>query len=241
MNKEFNVENLELIYDELAAQYMLLYMQTTTLLNEYFKDRNIEPAFPINYSDLAKWLGIGVAYKDLNYFRSRKQSQRFGEVKKNENGQYCITVDSTATRLEQRYAICYGIASYICNFQKNTHFYEQTKIPNSKESLLISIVTAFLIIPPDLFFEEVDNYMKSSKTNSVENDEMFLRVSPLIQMPYLKVICSFEHVKVLSCYLVYEKERIKEILQKSIDDEVLFKKVDDILNQECLVPKAFYI
>ena len=100
MKLKFNAEKLDHACDELAIQYLLLYIHTSNLLDSYFNENKIEPSFPIDYERFAKWLGIDITYADLNYFRSSLHSKRLIKIDKNIDDTYIVSFERTATRFE---------------------------------------------------------------------------------------------------------------------------------------------
>lgn len=243
MINQLDVSNLEHVFDELKLQYMFIYAKTDDLLQKYFEARSIKPSLPINYYDLASWIGIEIQYADLNYYRSRIAGERWMEIEKGDNNKFIIRIERTATVLEQRYAICYAIAYYISNLCINNVYLDNTKFYNNKEQFLINIITAFLIFPPKLTFKVIEEYLEKTyaANRKIEMNELMNVLSPANQMKFLDVVRALEHIKSLSYFIDYEKNKLKEILEnKTIDDEVFLKKVEECFYEKNFAPQMLY-
>lgn len=242
MNQKFNVEKLELACDELAIQYLLLYIHTSNLLESYFKENKIEPSFPIDYERFAKWLGIDITYSNLNYFRSSLHSKRLIKIDKNNDGKYLVSIERTATRFEKRYSICIIIASFICDNCERFNTYESTRIPTNKLLLLCEIVASFLLLPPKITFKEID-IRAHSRLSYVQPDldDLFYVLTMRNELNKIQISAAFQHIKLLAFFLNYEQEKIVQFKDTADIDEITRKQIEDVLNEDWFSTNSFYI
>lgn len=241
MNLKFNVEKLEHACDELAIQYLLLYIHTSNLLDSYFKENKIKPSFPIDYESFAKWLGIDITYTDLNYYRTSLYSQRLVKINKNSDDKYIVLIERTATRFEKRYSICMVIASYICDNFENFNTYENTKIPTSKALLLSEIAMSFLLLPPKITFKEIDNLSSGLSHSKLDMTDILYALTGKYDISTINLFDAFHHIKLLAFFLNYEKEKIVRFKNAGDIDETTRKQIEDVLNEDWFSTKSFYI
>ena len=242
MKLKFNAEKLDHACDELAIQYLLLYIHTSNLLDSYFNENKIEPSFPIDYERFAKWLGIDITYADLNYFRSSLHSKRLIKIDKNNDDTYIVSIERTATRFEKRYSICMVIAAYICNSYESFNTCENTRIPTNKSLLLSEIVASFLLLPPKITFKEID-IRAHSRLSYVQPDldDIFYVLTMRNHLNNIQISAAFQHIKLLAFFLNYEQEKIVQFKDTADIDEAIGKQIEDVLNENWFSTKSFYI
>lgn len=241
MNLKFNVEKLEHACDELAIQYLLLYIHTSNLLDNYFKENKIEPSFPIDYEGFAKWLGIDITYTDLNYYRTSLYSQRLVKIDKNSDDKYIVLIERTATRFEKRYSICMVITSYICDNFENFNTYENTKIPTNKSVLLSQIAMSFLLFPPKATFKEIDNLSSPLSCVKLDMTDILCALTGKYDISTIDLFDAFHHIKLLAFFLNYEKEKIVRFKDSGDIDAITREKIENVMNEDWYSTKSFYI
>ena len=239
--------NLDNSITELSTQYVLLYAQIDALLKLYFEHRNkAEITFPIDYFDFAKWLGVEVKYDDLNYFRSNRFSLLLGKLY-SEDDKHTIVLDRAAPRLSQRYALCHEIAHFLC-LQKNLNCIE-AKLPANQEEYMSDVVASFLMLPPSLAFKKAYDYTKEYDTRPVDLNEIFLHLSSCAQIPYYRVITSYEHLKPLVYHLrrADYRKTIESIVSKKFktsqieNKKLILDAVNEILSKGSIVAEEFFV
>lgn len=240
-------KNLDNAITEISAQYLILYAQIDALLKLYFENTNNKViTFPIDYFDFAKWLGIEVKYDDLNYFRSNRFSLLLGKLCFEDN-KYIIILDRTAPRLSQRYALCHEIAHFLC-LQNNLNCIE-AKLPASQEEYMSDVVASFLMLPPRLAFKKAYDYTKDNDTRPVDLNEIFLHLSSCAQIPYYRVITSYEHLKPLVYHLrrADYRQAIESIVSKKFktsqsgNNKLIINAVKEILLEGSIVAEDFFV
>lgn len=212
-----NSEDFEDAMDNLAEQYILIYIQVSQLLKDYFDSQNLDGiSFPIDFYGLAKWLGIEVKLTDLNYFRFSKFSIQLGKLEM-ENNKVVIYLEKRASPLSARYALAHEISHYLCNH--NNVYCLESKLPANREELIIDIVTSFLVLPPELTFTIAWDFTQNNLRRPVDLNEILLYLSKMAKMPYYRTITAYEHLKTVACYLrtVQSREKILEMIQKDMD------------------------
>ena len=200
------------LYNDIATLYAVIYAFTRIKINEFFRYNNSQPSFPINYLDFAEWLGIDIIFQDLNYYRSNKFSKILGRLEEEKDGQYRILLDTHQPFISMRYAICHEIAHYFCRV--NESFCIQANLPASKDEIIADMIASFLMLPPKLALDKAYEYTKINDFRPVDLNEIFNYLSSEAQLPYYWVVTSYEHLKVLACYLNYQEYR--NIIKKNV-------------------------
>lgn len=221
-NKKYffeNSVNFEDTMDKLAEQYILIYIQVSQLLKDYFNFKNLDDiSFPIDFYGLAEWLGVKVESTDLNYLRFSKFSMQLGKLEI-ENNEAIIYLERRASPLSARYALAHEISHYLCN-HKNINCLE-SKLPANREELIIDIVTSFLILPPELTFSIAWDFTQNNLKRPVDLNEILFYLSKMAKMPFYRTITAYEHLKTVACYLrtAQSRERISEMIRKDMSNK----------------------
>ena len=217
------INNLKESFDKLTISYLGIYLQTNALLEQYFSERkNSTISHPIDFIDLANYLGIKVEPKDLNYFNSAKNAYHLSRLENKD----CIVFDRKTLRLQTNYSICYQIANYL--YKKENITCRDAKLFSTSEETIVDTIASFLILPPIVTFNEMDQYMKQAN-RCVELNELFMHLSVKIQMPQYKVITSYEKLKVLGYYFNSSIQTKETLIDKYLNEEELTPLKDDAI------------
>lgn len=232
-NKKYFFENsvdFEHTMDKLAEQYILIYIQVSQLLKDYFNSKNLDDiSFPIDFYGLAEWLGVKVDFADLNYFRFSKFSMQLGKLEL-ENNKAIIYLERRASPSSARYALAHEISHYLWN-HKNIYCLE-SKLPANCEELIIDIVTSFLILPPELTFSTAWDFTQNNLKRPVDLNEILFYLSKMAKMPPYRTITAYEHLKTVACYLrtAQSREKISGMIRKDMSNKNSERK-ETILEQ----------
>lgn len=196
--------------DDLTSKYVILYAYTQTLLSDFMGAEDL--SFPIDYFGFADWLGLDIQYDDLNFFRGNKFSKVLSKLVKNEDGSHKIVLDNSEPVLSLRYAVCHEIAHFI--LEEPNNYCVRAHIPENRKEITADITASFIMLPPELTFDVAWKYTERNITRPVDMEEIYNYISIQAQLPKYNVIISYEHLKLLACYL-HNKEYFEAIKSKA--------------------------
>ena len=197
--------------DDLTSKYVILYAYTQTLLSDFMGAEDL--SFPIDYFGFADWLGLDIQYDDLNFFRGNKFSKVLSKLVKNEDGSHKIVLDNSEPVLSLRYAVCHEIAHFL--LEEPNNYCVRAHIPENRKEITADITASFIMLPPELTFDVAWKYTERNITRPVDMEEIYNYISIQAQLPKYNVIISYEHLKLVACYL-HNKEYFAEIMKKAI-------------------------
>lgn len=221
-NFDFNALKLTFTVDNLASKYVILYAYTQTLLSDFMGAEDL--SFPIDYFGFADWLGLDIQYDDLNFFRANKFSKVLSKLVKSKDGSHKIVLDNSEPILSLRYAVCHEIAHFLLGDPNNNCV--RAHIPDSQHEVTADITASFIMLPPELTFDVAWKYTERNITRPVDMEEIYNYISIQAQLPRYNVIISYEHLKLLACYL-HRKELRERSIRKSINAIQNCKKIDN--------------
>ncbi len=232
------------LLNEMAKCYLLIYLKTDHMLENYFKDSGQSFNFPIDYVQVASWLGIEVTSDDLNYYRGENFSKILGKLSEIEKGKFCITIEETCSYPMAMYAICHELGHYL--FKRGDFNCISANIPNNKREFIADIIACFLMLPPQLTFKYAKGYTDSNKARPVDLDELFHYISSVSDVPYHFVVTGYQHIKLLAFYLNSEANRnmLFADCEKHIKEDDLehFKALkNNIISKEGIAAKEFFM
>lgn len=211
-NKKSDVFGLSSAVNDLTGKYVILYAYTKILLSDFMGVEDL--SFPIDYFGFANWLGLDIQYDDLNFFRGDKFSKVLSKLVKNEDGSHKIVLDNSEPILSLRYAVCHEIAHFL--LEEPNNYCVRAHIPESIKEITADITASFIMLPPELTFDVAWKYTERNITRPVDMEEIYNYISIQAQLPKYNVIISYEHLKLLACYL-HNKDFFDIIKGKATD------------------------
>lgn len=234
--------SLNSLLDQTAFQYLLIYILTDDLINEYYKNNNISFSFPIDFYDVAEWLNINVVFDNLNYFQNKGFGKIIGELAMIKEQKPLIILEFTESAFSKRYALCHEISHYLLNHMDSNCVWAQ--LPNSDEEIICDIVASFFMLPPKKIFDIANEYTTIHNKRPVDLEELFKYLSIETGFPYYRVITAYEHLKTLACYLNNStyRERLTEIATTNFsNDSKLYNKIIDTIKKGNIASKQFFL
>lgn len=247
--KELTEKNKEGIYAQ-ANNYFLIFMLTRRIFANFrFKENDISCSLLEKVKKIAEYLGFSLQEENLNAGRHQKLGLILGclDVYK-ENGmvykKIYLESNEKISEFQEKYAIAYLMGCYY--FQKgwSEEFVAECaeiRIPCMTWEFNAAIFASFMLLPPDIFLENVHAYI-SKEEKPICEDTMLFEISQWEQIPYSYVIKSYELIKVLIGLFRNDDwmVQIENFFKNEQEDEALdlFNRTRDAL--QTVIPDEIY-
>lgn len=229
-------EQLKTSFFSNAENYFSIYAATKKMLSIYFESNKIENTDILNVEHFAKTLGFNVLREHLNVGRQRNLGLILGRLEKKQN-EYLIYLEfeDTITEPQERYTIAYLLGYYFIQNNVEKEFSvecAEVRIPQTSREFNANIFATFLLLQPDVFFEQVEKYINKTE-RPISQETFLLEMSKWAKVPYHFTIISYEYLKIIAG-LYYNEEFKDKLIQKSmtIFDEVWKEKERKLLPDE---------
>lgn len=246
----FTKKNKNGIYAQ-ANNYFLIFMFTRIIFEKFrFKEKDISCSLLKKVKRIAEFLEFSLQEENLNTGRHQKLGLILGclEVYK-ENGvvykRIYLESNEKISEFQEKYAIAYLIGCYYFQKKLPEEFVAEcaeVRIPCMTWEFNAAIFTSFMLLPPDIFLENIHTYI-SKEEKPIYEDTMLFEISQWEQIPYSYVIKSYELIKVMIGLFrnddwmvqienIFETEKAealrgwfystRDVLQKVIPDELYY-------------------
>lgn len=198
-----------------------------------------EYCLPIDVEKIYDKIGIEIKHVNLNEFMEGGDDQKVNRIigkisirpdyiSDSQRIKTTVYVDEEATPASVNYALAHELCHLILNYKKERYtddYCIMPMLPKVADELVADAFAVFLLIPFDLFLDEFNSYVSSSKIKGlvpIGTKEWLTYLSSVALVPNYYVTCAYEQIRQVA-FLIYkiftslnEDNRYKEIYGKEI-------------------------